>query len=603
MNIEIPLMLIVALFITLGIASQWVAAMIKWPAIVVMSIVGLLVGPIFQIVNPQEMMGSELFGTIVSLAVAIILFEGSSNLDYRELKGVSKAIARIITVGAVLAWLLGAMAMYFILNFPLSISFVLAGLFIVTGPTVIQPLLKQAKVKDSVNSILKWESIILDPVGPMLALFAFYVFQILGQDFGLEYFLEYIIGFSVAFALGFGASYLFKWMIQGDFIPQNLMAPIQFVFILLLFSLSDAVLHESGLLSVTIFGLVMARLKNHSLIYKQSNHFIDEMTLILVSTVFILITSSLTREVLNEVLSWELVLFCLIMIIIVRPAYILLSTINTEIPFKERAFISFVAPRGIVALAVAEFFSGLFNDQNVPMAEYIAPVTFGFVFVTVVFYGFSFKPLSKLLKLSSIEPPGIIIIGENRFSLKLASKLQEHEIPVMVSDLLNSDAKRAKELGLETFDGNLLSEDERIQADLTPYEQCLLMTRSYTFNHLAFNELSQEFGLKNVKMFPYPVDHEEMRNRVEQVIRHHILFDEYFTYYWFNQFIDEYKITELDPSEVESITEDDIILYYIDSAKNVTFKTITEDLTYGEEGVVGVLKGAHTFKEEKKNGG
>lgn len=602
MNIEVPLMLLIVLFIGLGILSQWVAAMIKWPAIVVMSIAGLLVGPIFQLVNPEQMMGSELFSTIVSLAVAIILFEGSSNLDYRELPGVSKAIARIITIGAVLAWVMGALAMYFILDLPLSISFVLGGLFIVTGPTVIQPLLKQAKVKNSVNSILKWESIILDPVGPLFALFAFYVFQMIDQGFGLGYFMEYILGFAVAFVLGFGASYLFRWLIKWDFVPQNLMAPVQFVFILLIFSLSDAVLHESGLLAVTIFGLVMARLKNHSLIYKESDHFIDEMTLILVSTVFILITSSLTREVLNEVISWQLVIFCIVMILIIRPAYILLSTINSGIAFKERAFVSFVAPRGIVALAVAEFFAGLFIAQEVEMADHIVPVTFGFVFVTVVIYGFSFKPLSKFLKLSSTEAPGVIIIGENRFSLALAERLQDHEIPVLISDLLNSDPKRAKERGLETFDGNLLSEDERIQTDLTPYNQCLLTTRSYTFNHLAFNEMSQEFGLKNVKMFPYPIDSDKKRRRVEPEIKHHILFDENYTYYWFNLFIDDHEITEVDASESDSITDDDVVLYHIDGNKNVSFKTITEDLNYSTEGVIGILKGAHSFKEKKKNG-
>lgn len=603
MNIDVPLMLMIVLFIGLGILSQWLAAMIRWPAIVVMSIAGLLIGPIFQVVNPEQLMGSELFSTIVSLAVAIILFEGSSNLDYRELPGVSKAIARIVSIGAVLAWLMGALAMYLILGLPLSISFVLGGLLIVTGPTVIQPLLKQAKVKNSVNSILKWESIILDPVGPLFALFAFYVFQVMDRGFGIDFFMNYIIGFAVAFGLGIGASYLFKWLIQWDFIPQNLMAPIQFVFILLIFSLSDAVLHESGLLAVTIFGLVMAQLKNHSLIYKESDRFIDETTLILVSTVFILITSSLTREVLNEVISWQLVLFCIVMILIVRPAYILLSTINTGIAFKERAFVSFVAPRGIVALAVAEFFAGLFISQEVEMANYIVPVTFGFVFVTVVIYGFSFKPLSRFLKLSSTAPPGVIIIGENRFSLELAERLQSHEIPVLISDLLNSDPKRAKERGLETFDGNLLSEGERVQTDLTPYEQCLLTTRSYTFNHLAFNEMSQEFGLKNVKMFPYPIDSEKKRRRVEPEIRHHILFDEDYTYYWFNQFIDDNEITEIDASESDKITDDDVILYHIDGNKNVTFKTITEDLNYSTNGIIGILKDAQSFKENKKNGG
>ncbi|GAB3068051.1 cation:proton antiporter [Salinicoccus sesuvii] len=598
---EIPLILVIVIFISLGILSQWLAAMIKWPPIVVMSIVGLLVGPGLQLVNPQEMIGSELFTTIVSLAIAIILFEGSSNLDYRELPGVSKAVTRIITIGAVLSWLLGALAMYLILGFPWSISFVMGGLFIVTGPTVIQPLLKQAKVKNSVNSILRWESIIVDPIGPLFALFAFYMFQIINEGFGLAYLMDYIIGFAVAFILGLGASYLFRWLIKRDFIPQNLMAPIQFIFILLIFSISHTILHESGLLAVTIFGLAMARLKNHSLIYKESDHFIEEMTLILLSTVFILITSSLTREVLGEVLNWQLVIFCVTMILVVRPLYVFLSTINTEISLRERSFISLVAPRGIVALAVAEFFSSLFIGEEVPMADFIVPVTFGFVFVTVVIYGFSFKPLSKWLKLSSTNPPGVIILGENRFSLALANKLKKHDIPVLISDLLNSDTKKAQDYGLETFEGNLLSKEERIRVDLTEYTQCLLLTRSYTFNHLAFNELSQEFGLRNVGMLPPPVESERARDKIEPVIRHHILFDDAFNYYWYSQFIDKYEITEVEASDSGSITEDDIVLYHIDENKNTTFKTIIGELSYTENGIIGVLKDAHKVKNNKKD--
>ena len=155
MSLNLPIMLTIVLFLALGIFSQWLADRIKWPSIVVMAIVGLLVGPILGLTNPKEALGSDVFSPIVSLAVAIILFEGSSNLDFRELKGISKAVIRIITVGAVIAWILGAIALHTILNFPLSVSFVM-GTLLITGPTVIQPLLKQAKVKKNVDSILRW---------------------------------------------------------------------------------------------------------------------------------------------------------------------------------------------------------------------------------------------------------------------------------------------------------------------------------------------------------------------------------------------------------------------------------------------------------------
>lgn len=174
--LNLPLTLLIVIFLALGIFSQWFANRIKWPSIVVMAIVGLLVGPVFGLINPQESLGEEVFSPLVSLAVAIILFEGSSNLDFREIKGISKAVIRIITIGAIIAWILGAVTLHYIIGFSLSISLVLGGLFLITGPTVIQPLLKQAKVKKRVDSILRWESIILDPIGPMLALGAFYIF-------------------------------------------------------------------------------------------------------------------------------------------------------------------------------------------------------------------------------------------------------------------------------------------------------------------------------------------------------------------------------------------------------------------------------------------
>ena len=234
--------------------------------------------------------------------------------------------------------MLGAIALHKILDFPISVAVVMGGLFLITGPTVIQPLLKQAKVRKSVDSILRWESIILDPIGPILALTAFYVYQIFEQGFGVQIILIFILKMVITAVIGFGASFIFNWLIQRDFIPQNLMPSIQLVFILLVFSICDQILQESGLLAVTIFGLMMARYKRHDLIYKESDHFIENASSILVSTVFILITSSLTSSVLMDVLSWQLVIFAIAMIVLVRPISVLLSTIGTEIT-KENALL------------------------------------------------------------------------------------------------------------------------------------------------------------------------------------------------------------------------------------------------------------------------
>lgn len=593
MLFDLPVMLVIVLFLALGIFSQWLANRIKWPSIVVMSIVGLLVGPILGLANPEHTLGSEVFSPIVSLAVAIILFEGSSNLDFRELKGISKAVIRIITIGATIAWVLGAIALHKILGFPISIAIVMGGLLLITGPTVIQPLLKQAKVRNSVDTVLRWESIILDPLGPILALAAFYVYQIVGQGFGFQLLFIFIFKMLIVALIGFGASFFFNWLIQRDVIPQNLMPSIQLVFILLVFSICDQILDESGLLAVTIFGLMMARYKRHDLIYKESDHFIENMSSILVSTVFILITSSLTPSVLMNVLSWKLVIFSLVMIVLVRPIAVLLSTIGTEITKKERALVAMMAPRGIVVLTVAQFFGGLFLNDNMKMASYITPVTFGLVFITVVIYGFSFTPISKMLGLASTEPPGVILVGESEFSYHLGRQLQSHGIPVMVFNLFSNTSDKAEELGFEIFKGNLLSSSDRMYADLIRYNKCLLMTKSFIFNSLAFNELVPEFGLNNVNMMPVSFTDDQARNNLNGPLRNHILFDEKHSPRWFDNVITNQNIVEVPASSYHDITDKDMIIYHINDDKEATFHRSTKSMNEYDNGTYGILRNVY----------
>ena len=593
MLFDLPVMLIIVLFLALGIFSQWLANRIKWPSIVVMSIVGLLVGPILGLANPEHTLGSEIFSPIVSLAVAIILFEGSSNLDFRELKGISKAVIRIIPRGATIAWLPGSIALHKILGFPISIAIVMGGLLLITGPTVIQPLLKQAKVRNSVDTVLRWESIILDPLGPILALAAFYVYQIIGQGFGFQLLFIFIFKMLIVALIGFGASFFFNWLIQRDVIPQNLMPSIQLVFILLVFSICDQILDESGLLAVTIFGLMMARYKRHDLIYKESDHFIENMSSILVSTVFILITSSLTPSVLMNVLSWKLVIFSLVMIVLVRPIAVLLSTIGTEITKKERALVAMMAPRGIVVLTVAQFFGGLFLNDNMKMASYITPVTFGLVFITVVIYGFSFTPISKMLGLASTEPPGVILVGESEFSYHLGRQLQSHGIPVMVFNLFSNTSDKAEELGFEIFKGNLLSSSDRMYADLIRYNKCLLMTKSFIFNSLAFNELVPEFGLNNVNMMPVSFTDDQARNNLNGPLRNHILFDEKHSPRWFDNVITNQNIVEVPASSYHDITDKDMIIYHINDDKEATFHRSTKSMDEYDNGTYGILRNVY----------
>ena len=193
------------LVVLIGILSQWLAWRFRMPAIVVMSIAGLLVGPIFGLINPQESMG-ELFGPIITFAVAIILFEGSLNLDFKEIKGFSKPVARIVTVGAFIAWIAGSLAAHYLAGLSWAVAFIIGGLFIVTGPTVILPLLRQAKLKPRPAAILKWEGIVVDPFGALLAVFAFEFIRFLNNEVTLTSFLLFFAASTFAVLLGWGAA-------------------------------------------------------------------------------------------------------------------------------------------------------------------------------------------------------------------------------------------------------------------------------------------------------------------------------------------------------------------------------------------------------------
>ena len=203
------------------------------------------------------------------------------------------------------------------------------------------------------------------------------------------------------------------------------------------------------------------------------------------------------------------------------------------------------------------------------------------------------------MRLASTEPPGVILVGEGEFSYKLGSKLREHEIPVMTFNLFSSSSTRARNLDFEVFEGNLLSSNDRIYADLTRYHQCLLMTQSFVFNSLAFNELVPEFGLNQVNMIPVSFRNEKMKSNVSGPIRNHILFDSNLSAKWYNQFIKEHDIHEIEVEHIPELGENDMILYHINDDKEVTFRNKRNQFEDSDEGVIGYLKDAYLYEDKE----
>lgn len=484
----------------LGIGSQWLAWRFNWPAIVIMSVAGLLAGPILGIMNPEQSFG-ELYSPIVSVAVAIILFEGSLSLNFKELRGLGKPIFRISTIGAFIAWILGSLTAHYMAGLSWAVAFVIGGLFIVTGPTVIMPLLRQSKLKTRPAKILKWEGIIVDPIGVLLAVFAFEIiafFTIDERDATTLLVFFTTAGFAVFLGWVFGR--LIGWMFESGHIPEFLKSPAVFIVVILVFTLPDELVHGTGLLSVTAMGLTLSNIGISSL--NDLRSFKENISVLLISTIFIMLAASLQLETILHIFSPNIIGYVLLMMFVVRPLSIFLSTINSGLTLQEKALVGWIAPRGIVALTVSSYFAGILGDAGYEDATLITALTFGLVFFTVVAHGFTMRPLAKKLNLSLEGNPGVIIVGSNRFTVELAKSLLTTDTPVLVVDASWEDLKHARQEGVPFFHGDILSEQTEYNLDTIPYEYLIAATEQSSYNSLVCTTFMPEYGRTNV----YKVD-------------------------------------------------------------------------------------------------
>lgn len=400
-----------------GVAAQWLAWRFRAPAIVLLLAAGLLLGPLTGLVDPEADF-AEVFRPMVAIAVAIILFEGGLTLNLAEIRHTSKAVRRLVLIGAPLGAVLGALAARYVGGLEWSASLVLGGLFVVTGPTVIMPLLRQAKLAPRPASLLRWEAIVNDPVGALFAVLAYEVVILVHTEPGGEHghsplglALLALLALVVALAVGYLLARLVIWLFNAGLAPEFLKAPILLVSVLAGYESSQLVLEESGLLTVTVMGVVLANAKLASL--TELRRFKETITTLLVTGVFILLTATLDAETLALV-DWRMAGFVAAMLFLVRPVTIFLATIGAGLTLQERALVAWIAPRGVVAVAVAGFFGAALESQGIAGGAEMTAVAFLMVFATVLLHGFSLAPLARLLGLASARRSGILIVGAGR---------------------------------------------------------------------------------------------------------------------------------------------------------------------------------------------
>lgn len=484
-----------ALVGALGVGAQWLAWRLRMPAIVLMLLAGLAVGPGLGIFDPREDIG-PLMQPMIAIAVAIILFEGGLTLNIESLRSAAVGVRRLVFIGAPVGWLGSALALHYVAGLSWASSAVFGGIMIVTGPTVIAPLLRQARLRKRPGQLLQWEAIVNDPIGALAAVLAFELVLVMqaSETIGDAAF-SMLSGITVATILGLAAGWALSEAFRRAYVPEYMKVPVLFAVLLGVFALSDYVLHESGLLAVTVMGIWMANA--HLPSYTELRRFKEHATVLLVSGVFILLAASMDIETLSK-LSWPAVFFVLAVIFVVRPLTVMISLAFSNVPFRERLLVAFTGPRGVVLVAVAGLFGERLVAAGIEDAAVLSPLAFALVAATVVLHGFSLRPFARLLDLAGGDTPGVIIVGGSQFSTSLAQELQKHEIEVLVADSNRARLRRPREAGVPVFYGDILSEAAEHGVELMSFGRVVAISDNEAYNTLVATDLAPEFGRDNV---------------------------------------------------------------------------------------------------------
>jgi NhaP-type Na+/H+ or K+/H+ antiporter len=496
--------------IVLGIIAQWTAWKFKIPAILPLILIGLAVGPFStyftengtKLIEPvwngtEGLFPGERLFNFVSLAISIILFEGGLTLKKEEILNVGSSIVRLITLGAAVTFFGAGIAAHYIFNVSWQISFLFSALIIVTGPTVIAPILRNIPLKKNIATVLKWEGILIDPIGALVAVLVF-EFIIVGED--SNYTKDALIEFGkiviIGVSIGFTAAYALYYSIKHKFIPHYLLNVISLAWVLGVFVLSDLFAHESGLLAVVIMGMVLGNMKVKEI--KDILYFKESLSILLISILFILLSANININDLLLIYNWRTLMLFSIVILVLRPISVFLSTANSELKINEKLFISWVGPRGIVAAGIASLFGLKLVMIGEPGAELITPLVFMIVLGTVLLNATTARFVAKMTKVFLKSSDGILMIGASNFARLIATYLKKNNRRVVLVDSNANHIEKAKLLGLEAFEGDVYSDELIENVELNDIGFLLALTGSPTINSYVVDKYKSIFGEQGV---------------------------------------------------------------------------------------------------------
>ena len=479
----------------LGFLCQWLAWRVRLPAILFLLLTGIALGPLAGLLDPDALFGELLF-PIVSLAVAVILFEGSLTLRFAEIAGLGRAVRRFVGVGVLVTWLVVTLAARWLVGLSWEIATLFGAIMVVTGPTVIVPMLRTVRPTTRIASILRWEGIVIDPIGALLAVLVFQFIAASGPESALgETVVAFLEVVAVGTVTGLAAGYALGEALRRDWFPEYLIHFGTLGAVFGAFALADVLAAESGLLAVTVMGIWLGNREgvpvDEILAFKES------LSLLLVSGLFVLLAARLQVDEMLAIGPAALLVFIAVQFV-ARPLKVVVSTWGTDLSWPERGLLAWIAPRGIVAAAVASVFALQLERQGFAGAELLVPLTFVVIIGTVVLQSLSAGPMARALKVQEPEPTGFLIIGANPVARAVGKALAGLDLPVLLTDTQWDNLRQARMLGLRAYHGHPLSDHAELYLDLTGLGNLLALTPDTHLNSLACVRFGQEFGQRRV---------------------------------------------------------------------------------------------------------
>ena len=495
--------------IILGIFAQWIAWKFKIPAILPLILIGLLVGPIAaeffnddgsKWIEPiwngkKGLFPGEGLYYFVSLAISIILFEGGLTLRKSEISNVGPVITKLITLGSAVTFVGAGIVAHYLLGLSWEISLLFSALIIVTGPTVISPILRNIPLKKDVAAVLKWEGILIDPIGALVAVLVFEFISVGGgSGFTKTALLEFgkILLFGTTFGFTFAHALIF--IINKKLVPHYLLNVVSLSSVLLVFVLSDMFAHESGLLAVVVMGMVIANSKIRS--FDELLYFKESLSVLLISILFILLAANMNINELLLVFNWNAAILFALVVFVIRPIAVFLCTQSSSLKLNEKLFISWVGPRGIVAAGIASLFGTKLMQQGVTGAEYITPLVFMIVLGTVLLNATTARLFAKLVDVFLKSSDAIVIVGASEAARVIAKYLKKNSRRVVLLDQNKDYVNKAKEEGIEAFNADIYNDSLDDKAELNDVGYLIAMTGSDTVNEYTINQFSGVYGEK-----------------------------------------------------------------------------------------------------------